>query len=288
MITGIAYVWLFALVAQFFAAFRVQFATAAVFLAAVSAAVAYGFSDRFIAEDIVYRYITYPYSQVNSIPERGTIAVPGGPFFMGCNEKVDKECGDDEKPLRMVSVKAFFIDRTEVTVSAYAECVKAGECSKPNTGTWCNWGERGREKHPINCVDWNQASKFCAWKGKRLPTEAEWEKAARGTDGRKYPWGNQRVICNYAVVADCGGGTQLVGSKLAGASPYGALDMVGNVWEWTDSWGDESEREHRVVRGGSWHNQSAVARVSYRNWYTPDTPDSRSYDVGFRCVRAAD
>ena len=189
-----------------------------------------------------------PQSKPIEVP-KGMVAVPRGEFFMGCNEKVDKECDYDEKPGRTVSVKAFFIDRTEVTVEAYAECVKAGECSKSPTHRYCNWGKRGREKHPINCVDWNQASKFCAWKGKRLPTEAEWEKAARGYDGRKYPWGNQRVICDYAVVADCGGRTQLVGSKLTGASPYGAVDMVGNVWEWTDSWGDESEREHRVVRG---------------------------------------
>ena len=97
-----------------------------------------------------------------------------------------------------------------------------------------------------------------------MPTEAEWEKAARGTDGRKYPWGNQKVSCRYAVFDDggdmgCGrDSTWPVGSKPAGKSPYGALDMVGNVWEWTDSWWDESERKSRVIRGGSWGNRPAT------------------------------
>ena len=232
------------------------------------------------------------------------IQVPGGRFFMGCNEKVDKECADDEKPGRTVSVKTFFIDRTEVTVEAYAECVKAGECSdyhltgvewkdlpgwddRPFTKSeYCNWGKRGREKHPINCVDWNQASKFCAWKRKRLPTEIEWEKATRGTDGRKYPWGNQQVTCDYAILNDGGYGcgrtsTWPVGSKPAGKSPYGALDMVGNVWEWTSSWWDESERKFRVVRGGSWDTGPAGARASNRSGLTPDF---RSRYGGFRCL----
>ena len=240
------------------------------------------------------RQIVQPQPKPIKAP-KGMVAVPRGKFFMGCNEKVDKECDDDEKPGKTVSVKAFFIDRTEVTVEAYAECVKAGECSKPDTGTWCNWGKRGRKKHPINCVNWNQASKFCAWKGKRLPTEAEWEKAARGTDGRKYPWGNQRASCRYAVFDDertkdtagdetdgCGrDSTWPVGSKPAGKSPYGALDMVGNVYEWTDSWWDESERKYRVIRGGSWYDRPAYARASNRGGFPPDY---RSNDGGFRCL----
>ena len=239
-------------------------------------------------------------STVTPRTSKGMVQVPGGRFFMGCNEKVDDECDDDEKPGRTVSVKTFFIDRTEVTVEAYAECVRAGECSDYHlTGIewkdmgidfikseYCNWGKRGREKHPINCVDWNQASKFCAWKGKRLPTEAEWEKAARGTDGQKYPWGNQKVSCRYAVIDDGGNGcgrdsTWPVGSKLAGKSPYGALDMVGNVWEWTDSWWDESERKNRVIRGGSWCYRPARARASFRGRRTPGPRDS---NVGFRCL----
>ena len=247
-------------------------------------------------------------STVTPRTPKGMVQVPGGRFFMGCNEKVDKECNDDEKPGRTVSVKTFFIDRTEVTVEAYTECVKAGECSDYHlTGIewkdvpgWndklftksehCNLGKRGRKKHPINCVDWNQASEFCAWKGKRLPTEAEWEKAARGTDGRKYPWGNQQVTCDYAILNDGGDGcgrisTWPVGSKPAGKSPYGALDMVGNVWEWTDSWLDESERKYRVIRGGAWSNVRAFARASLRYGYIPG---NRRFNVGFRCARAAD
>ena len=237
------------------------------------------------------------------------VYVPAGDFFMGCNEKVDDECYDDEKPGRTVSVKAFFIDRTEVTVEAYAECVKAGECSDNHlTGVewksegidftkseYCNWGKRDRKKHPINCVDWNQARKFCAWKGKRLPTEVEWEKSARGTDGRKYPWGNQRASCRYAVFDDertkdtagdeidgCGrDSTWPVGSKPAGKSPYGALDMVGNVREWTDSWWDESRRKSRVIRGGSWSGGPAGARASDRG---RAPPVDRYGSVGFRCL----
>ena len=240
------------------------------------------------------------------LPLSDMVAVPGGEFFMGCNEEVDKECRDNEKPGKRVSVEAFFIDRTEVTVEAYAACVAAGECSDYHlTGfgdksftksKHCNWGKGGRDKHPINCIDWSQASEFCAWLGKRLLTEIEWEKAARGTDGRKYPWGNQTISCRYAVINDrgtmdtagdgCGrDSTWSVGSKPEGRSPYGALDMVGNVWEWTDSWRDESEQKIRAFRGGSWSSRPARARASERVWLTPGL---RSINIGFRCARAAD
>ena len=236
------------------------------------------------------------------IPE-GMVAVPSGPFFMGCNEKVDSECDDDEKPGRTVNLPTFFIDRTEVTVNAYAACVRARRCSEPATGDYYNWGKSGRDEHPINGVNWEQATEYCAWKGHRLPTEPEWEKAARGTDGRKYAWGNAGYRqTKYANIADetakrtfsyltIAEGyedgfveTAPVGSFPRGESPYGALDMIGNVWEWTSGW-YSSERKHRVNRGGSWRFEPALARASYRNW---NSPSYRGVSLGFRCARAAD
>ncbi|MGH7964336.1 MAG: formylglycine-generating enzyme family protein, partial [Candidatus Binatia bacterium] len=134
------------------------------------------------------------------------VEVPAGKFWMGCNMKVDTECDEDEKPGRTVTVEAFRLDRTEVTVAQYGRCVEAGGCNSDGLimegitiqigdkdhSDWvqeCNWGKAGREDRPINCVDWQQASAYCSWAGKRLPTEREWEKAARGTDRRTYSWG---------------------------------------------------------------------------------------------------
>lgn len=245
------------------------------------------------------------------------VSVPGGEFFMGCNDKVDTECDDDEKPGRVFSVNTFKIDKTEVTVAQYGRCVDAGVCSADGLtmpfwagvdndehAEWawaCNWGKTGQENHPINCVDWQQAWAYCQWAGKRLPTEAEWEKAARGTDGRKYPWGNRGyeaagLVANIAdettkrsqplwSVAegydDNYYGTAPVGSFLAGASPYGALDMVGNIWEWTVDWYD-TEHKYRSARGGSWADRPRYARASNRD---KDAPGARYGVVGFRCAQ---
>ncbi len=107
---------------------------------------------------------------------------------MGCNEAVNKDCGADEKPGLTVVLDAFAIDTYEVTVANYQKCVGVGKCTDPRTDDSCNWSRAGREQHPINCVDWEQAQAYCRWAGKRLPTEAEWEKAARGTDKRVYPF----------------------------------------------------------------------------------------------------
>jgi formylglycine-generating enzyme required for sulfatase activity len=246
------------------------------------------------------------------------VSVPGGAFYMGCNDTVDTECDEDEKPGRPIAVNDFTIDKTEVTVAHFGECVAAGACSSegvtlpywagkphPEWAWACNWGKSGRERHPLNCVEWEQARRYCAWAGKRLPTEAEWEKAARGTEGWKYPWGNRGygaagVVANiadetakrshprwpmaegYAEGYDDGYyGTAPVGSFPAGASPYGAVDMVGNVWEWTAEWYDPGHTS-RAVRGGSCRDQPLNARASIRNW---SDPGNRSMLQGFRCAQ---
>ena len=228
------------------------------------------------------------------------VLIPAGKFWMGCNEAVDSECDDDEKPYHDVYLDAFSMDRHEVTVAAYGKCVESGKCSKAETGGYCNTGKSGRTDHPINCVDWAQAAAYCKWAGKRLPTEAEWEKAARGTDGRKYPWGNQNAACSRAVMDDGGDGcgkdrTWPVCSKEAGNSPYGLCDMAGNVYEWVSDWygkdsygssgdrnpGGPSSGARRVLRGGSWDSESWSLRASNRVRFTPV---SRYVNSGFRCV----
>jgi len=206
------------------------------------------------------------------------VRVSAGEFFMGCNEKVDKECDSDEKPGRIVDLPGFAIDKTEVTVADYKKCMDAGKCTQPGTGSLCNWGVSGRKNHPVNCVDWGQAAAYCKWVGKRLPTEAEWEKAARGTDGRKYPWGNTWDEKKANVGSS---GTVPVDSYADVESPYGALNMAGNVWEWTADWYDE-EHKDRSVRGGSWLTNPQYARVSSRYRVVPGP---RVDDIGFRCAR---
>jgi len=236
----------------------------------------------------------------------GMAFVDAGSFWMGCNATVDSQCSDDEKPYHEVTLSAFYIDKTEVTVGMYAECVEAGFCSEPSTDyEQCSWGNEFRDDFPINCVNWDQAKDYCAWAGKRLPTEAEWEKAARGTDGRKYPWGNQTATCEYAVMYDgggngCGTGTPwpVCSKSPAGDSPYGLCDMSGNVWEWVSDWYDPGyytnspasnptgpvSGSYRVRRGGSFAYAGNYLRASDRNYDIP----SAGYDghsLGFRCAR---
>jgi sulfatase modifying factor 1 len=246
------------------------------------------------------------------------VAIPGGTFWMGDP--------DYAKPVHKVTLSAYCIDKTEVTVAAFRACVQDGGCPPPSaTVDWkdikpeekakwrqyCTWGKRGLDQHPINCVDCNQATTYCEWTGGRLPTEAEWEYAARGKDGRIYPWGNQRP--DATKLNACGGecsplhmypgndgwpATAPVGSYPEGASPFGVLDMAGNVWEWTaDSFGDYSgepstnpqrsrrDESLRVFRGGSWTNvEPTWVRAGYRN---KRDPGSRTMIIGFRCARAA-
>jgi formylglycine-generating enzyme required for sulfatase activity len=212
------------------------------------------------------------------------VLVPAGEFFYGCNARVDSECDDDEKPGRTMSLPAFRIDRTEVTVAAYKACVDADRCAAPDTGGPCNWGT-SRTDHPVNCVDWNQAQTYCAWKGKRLPTEQEWEKAARGTDGRKYAWGNEGMssgrFANIEGTADGWAQTSPMGKFPASRSPYGAEDMIGNVWEWCEN---DYSPVSKALRGASWVSELRYARASVRGW---DDPGVRNVSYGFRCAQSA-
>jgi len=218
------------------------------------------------------------------------VTIPAGSFFYGCNGLIDGECPRTELPGRRVNVDAYKIDRTEVRVSEYGWCVGAGVCTPPGTGARCNWKQPGRGDHPVNCVDWEQAATYCDWVGKRLPTEEEWEKAARGTDGRIYPWGNELASCDVAVMSAShsqacagAGSTAPVGSRDGGRSPYGLFDMAGNVLEWTVSL-HESGTGMRVLRGGSWQHEAGTMRSSHRQAAPPSLIHE---SVGFRCAQGA-
>ena len=213
--------------------------------------------------------------------------VPAGEFIMG------SEDGDgDESPVHSIYLDAYWIDQTEVTNEQYRLCVEAGVCDEP---TSYYFGKDNYTNHPVVFVGWDDANDYCTWAGRRLPTEAEWEKAARGTDSRTYPWGNESPssnLLNYNRNVD---GTTPVGSYPAGASPYGALDMGGNVWEWVGDWYDKSYYEispeenptgaesgkYRILRGGARNSNEKYVGAAYRN---NSTPAHTSYNGGFRCA----
>ena len=233
-----------------------------------------------------------------SLPKnhKNMVKVPAGSFYYGCHEEVDNQCFDDEKPGRREKLDTFWIDKYEVPVDDYKSCVEAKKCSTEGLKKYssCNWGKPNKGKHPINCVDWQQAKTYCLWLGKDLANEKQWEKAARGTKGLKYPWGNvhyrdlgNKLVANIDSdeVEGYDDGykyTSPVDSFQEGKSPYGALNMVGNVWEWTDSW--YQNNTSRVVRGGSWNfwnSDDWFARASVRGAWGPS---NRGNDLGFRCV----
>ena len=200
--------------------------------------------------------------------------------------------GDGEKPIHEVYLDGYYIDLYEVTNDQYQGCVEAGSCTAPHLLDAYNNGEKGG--YPVVNVDWYQAQAFCKWAGKRLPTEAQWEKAARGTDGRTYPWGED-ISCERANYEyGCVGDPTPVGSYLDGVSPYGVHDMAGNVWEWTsseykdypyqaDDGREDLERTdvRRVLRGGSWNYNLFYVRSAARSWRNP--VDDFNY-LGFRCA----
>lgn len=251
------------------------------------------------------------------------IGIPAGAFWMG-SPRDDIYAEPDERPTHRVRLSGFWIDSTEVTNAMYARCVEAGACTPPPTAfapfsPHPYYGAAAFEAYPVVNVTWQQANEYCTWAGRRLPTEAEWEKAARGLDARRFPWEWIGVAdpeklnfcdqgCAFAWhvpnVDDGYPETAPVGSYPKGASPYGVLDLAGNVWEWTADWYAEAYYSKsppadptgpeagvwRVVRGGSWldgvHGRVLVhARSANRNSQLPETARS---DLGFRCALSAE
>jgi formylglycine-generating enzyme required for sulfatase activity len=211
----------------------------------------------------------------------------------------------DERPVHEVSVAAFEIDRTEVSIVAYRACVKAGACVAPDafhercnlvtepsagTGAAGGKGTAAKEDNPVNCATWEMATKYCAWAGKRLPTEPEWEYAARGAHGTKYPWGNDPVGSQPCWNRQLSDGTCPVGSHPGDRSVFGAMDMAGSLSEWTSTpyceyQGKPCKPDTRVTRGGSWDmKDSSYLRSTYRDWVLET---NRGYNLGFRCARSA-
>lgn len=244
--------------------------------------------------------------------------VPEGAFLMGSPDG-DPDVFPHERPQHSIWLDAFWIDETEVTNAMYARCVEAGACTPPRIATSNTrpsyYGNTAYDGHPVVWVDWSQAMSYCQWAGRRLPTEAEWEKAARGTTGEYYPWGNEPVSssmsaqfsdisssCARAHYAGCEPyqDTDAAGGRPAGASPYGALDMAGNVWEWVNDWyGANYYREspernpegpdegtERVLRGGSFAaNFSRNLRSALRY---PMESDLTIFAFGLRCAETQD
>lgn len=242
------------------------------------------------------------------------VDIPAGTFRMGCSPG-DTICEKDEGSAGGVAVfvPRFALDAHEVTVADYRRCIDAGRCTAPLPHTrnrYCNFAAPGRDRHPVNCLDWSQARAYCQWQGGRLPREAEWEKAARAGSTTRYPWGNQ-VDCRRAILDDgatrgsageeldgCGEDrTWPVGSRAANA--FGLFDMHGNVGEWTENAyaPDALARlyargrldapgagRQKVVRGGSWDETQDHLRSSFRNTKPPEQGRGIYGSIGFRCA----
>jgi formylglycine-generating enzyme required for sulfatase activity len=236
-----------------------------------------------------------PLSEI--IDDKGTemVLVSEGEFTMGSDKGEP-----DEKPVHVVYLDAYYIDKFEVTNQLYKVCVDEGQCDPPRQDYFfiqspnkIYFGNPQYDNYPVVYVDWNMAKAHCEWRGARLPTEAEWEKAARGTEGNIYAWGKD-LDCQKANYQNCVNYTTEVGSYPAGLSPYGAYDMTGNVWEWVADWYSDNyysksssqnppgpiSGQSRVLRGGAW------PRFDITTYHrTNFAPTYNTFDIGFRCAR---
>ncbi|HXN07339.1 MAG TPA: SUMF1/EgtB/PvdO family nonheme iron enzyme [Nitrospiria bacterium] len=235
-------------------------------------------------------------------PPPGMVKIPAGEFIMGSDERdgiIGIDVGVDEVPRHTVSLPDYYIDRFEITNKEYEAFVGATGHrvpAEPRFSKFYQWVDGhpspGQEKYPVVYVDNNDAEAFCAWRGKRLPAEEEWEKAGRGTDGRKWPWGNQYDPQKCNAEESRLNWTWPVGSHPEGESPYGVMDMCGNVAEWTSSWykaypGSKLDRPSfgetlKVVRGGAYSLPYMFSRVTHRTYASP--PYKRHRSIGFRCA----
>ncbi len=240
------------------------------------------------------------------------VPVPAGEFEMGSSKAEDPQASEEELPQHTVYLSDYRIDKTEVSNAQYAMCVAdSGACTKPaynsseTRGSY--YDDSQYADYPVIFVSWNQAAAYCEWAGRRLPTEAEWEKAARGTDGRIYPWGSSfdGTLANYCDVNcqkpwkdshfdDGYMDTAPVGKYPDGASMYGVLDMAGNVYEWVADWFEPYSQDReinpggpysgldKIIRGGSWGDDPIHIRSSIRS---PINADTLRDSIGFRCAR---
>jgi len=231
------------------------------------------------------------------------VQISGGIFKMGCNS-----CENDEKPEHEVTVSDFKMDSHEITDLQYDSCVQSGRCSPAHyEDSLCMiWDGKSFKKliiqkslrkpgFPVTCVTWHQAQAYCRSRGMKLPTEAQWEYAARGGAGNLYSWGNEPPTtdkCSYLE----SGGIQTVGKYKPNS--FGLYDMTGNVWEWTADYYESEYYKYsessnpsgpaaglyRVIRGGGWYSTSAQLGASNRLWFSPDVPEA---SIGFRCVKSS-
>jgi formylglycine-generating enzyme required for sulfatase activity len=229
-------------------------------------------------------------------PETPMVEIPAGEFVMGSD---GTQALEDERPAHRVWLDAFSIDVHEVTTAQYAAFLATAKRATPWQWETVDLSQHG--DRPVIGVDWRDAGAFCTWKGKRLPTEAEWEKAARGTDGRLYPWGNQvptGELANFALGARFSYNQVLlpVRSHEAGKSPYGLYHMAGNAYEWVQDWygtnyyevspeknpPGPSQGQFKVLRGGSWSDLPKYL-LTYGRFKLP--PETRNSYTGFRCAK---
>jgi formylglycine-generating enzyme required for sulfatase activity len=230
------------------------------------------------------------------VSQDGMLRLSGGRFTMG---STNLRAPANERPAHALTIGSFWIDRTEVTVAAYRSCVDAGACAKPSRASSTCTYDAGDPELPVSCVHWKDADAYCHFANKRLPTEREWEYAARATFPTSFPWGtgpsctNAITLLNEQSGKSCLPRPARVGSHPGGASVFGVMDMSGNVEEWTDDWYVESlgtgpaprSGAAHVLRGGGWLSPPSMSRTTSRNW---GSALEAGPNVGFRCARDAE